>query len=267
MRDITNPPGIVRPAPGEDLATLARHVEAEAEATRAADETALEHALRCGEYLLKARRALCRLHGQWLPWLKERKVAQQRASEYMRLATSKAEGKLPDVGTLTEALRWLAGGADGLSSPPAPKLAAVEVTPADDGSPPQPKLAYVEFGPDPPPKPPMVAYVEERPDRTPPREQKVARRRQRFFHLPKHLRKILGSHEVTRRERTMLALGRLGDTALGRQVARMLAGGEHKAVRKAVLDLAAEAARLREASAAGPAADAGDHGDHDAGTA
>jgi hypothetical protein len=91
-------------------------------------------------------------------------------------------------------------------------------------------------------------------------ERKGGRRRRHYFHLPPAQRAILKDHDVTRREPVMHALGKLGDTPLATCVARMLAGGEHRTVGKAVLELAAEAARLRESGAPTPAADTGDHG-------
>jgi hypothetical protein len=258
VRDIVNvnPPAIIKPA--EDLAALATAINAAHQEAEGCARASLEHARRCGQLLLQAK-AACGGHGRWLPWLRGHcNVSERTAQAYMRVAKrwddleAKAQG-LADL-TFEDALGLLA------EAGPESKTAYVER--GEDSGLPEPKTVYVERGPEPPPKPPTVVYqAEERPTPAESRERKGGRRRRRFFHLPKPLRAILGEHEVTRRERTMLALGRLGDTALGRQVARMLAGDEHKAVREAVQHLAEEAARRREASATGPAADARDHGD------
>jgi hypothetical protein len=100
-----NLPSVVRPA--EDLATLFAAAQAEHEAGRDAERASLEHYRKAGEALLRAKDAAG--HGNWLAVLRERcKIPQQRASEYMRLASG--WGKLPPGGdfTLKGALHLLA---------------------------------------------------------------------------------------------------------------------------------------------------------------
>jgi len=51
------------------LPDLAQAIEAEHHATVSAFRATLEHAIRCGELLLEAKKLLG--HGDWLPWIKK----------------------------------------------------------------------------------------------------------------------------------------------------------------------------------------------------
>jgi hypothetical protein len=101
-----NPVVAVRPA--ADAAELLAAANAEHEAGLRAERASLEHYRKAGEALIRAKAAVG--HGKWLTLLKERStIANQRASEYMRLAAG--WHKLPPGGNfgLKEALRIIAG--------------------------------------------------------------------------------------------------------------------------------------------------------------
>ena len=67
------------------LADLARRINAEHEATEAAMQSGLEHAMKAGELLLEAKQAV--QHGDWLPWLKANcSVSERTAQLYMKVA-------------------------------------------------------------------------------------------------------------------------------------------------------------------------------------
>jgi hypothetical protein len=106
MKQFIDPPALVQPA--QDLAGFFAEANAEHEAGQRAERASLEHYRKAGAALLKAKAAAG--HGNWLQVLKAHgKIAQQRASEYMRLAEGWA--KLPPGGNfaLKEALRVIAG--------------------------------------------------------------------------------------------------------------------------------------------------------------
>jgi hypothetical protein len=100
---ITDPPAAeVRQA--EDLAQLAAQINRERESGDRAAKKSLEHYMKCGEMLLRAKKACG--HGNFLDWMKANvKFSQQRCSEYMRLYTYR--DKVPVTGTLTSALEVL----------------------------------------------------------------------------------------------------------------------------------------------------------------
>jgi hypothetical protein len=76
------------------LATLVAEIEAEHAATQLAAQSALEHAIRCGELLLEAKVKVG--HGDWLPWLKANCSFRPRtARAYMQLA--RAMPTLPEA--------------------------------------------------------------------------------------------------------------------------------------------------------------------------
>lgn len=75
---------------GNGLVTLAKDIEKEHQAAREAARTAIEHAIRCGELLLKAKPKV--QHGEWLPWLAANtSIGTRQAQNYMRIAANKAE--------------------------------------------------------------------------------------------------------------------------------------------------------------------------------
>jgi hypothetical protein len=81
--DTTTPAAMVRPA--DELATLAKEVNAEHAAWIAAAKTCLEKANRIGQLLIKAK-ASCK-HGQWTGWVKANlKFSDHQARKYMRIA-------------------------------------------------------------------------------------------------------------------------------------------------------------------------------------
>jgi hypothetical protein len=286
MKDIgnVNPPAVVRPA--ETRAAKVKRLYA---ALAASDRDNLSRAIEIGNELLAEREACVREMRPWLKWLgEEAGITQPTASRYMDVAKAYSPGGLlfgaNNLG-LTESLdeihadRHLSGprdgrpapeaGGDGLSSPAAPELAAAEAAQADDGGPPKLGEAFAHIEPE-PPKPPTARYrAEEPPDPAARRGREAARRRRRryYFLLGKPQEEILGKHPVTHQRQAMQALALLGNTPLAREVARMLVKGESKRVKDALLVLAAEAARAREAGACGADRDAGDHGDADTGAA
>jgi hypothetical protein len=83
-------PAIV--APAEDLATLAREINAEHEAGEGAARRGLEHFRAAGERLLKAKHQVG--HGGWLRWLETNiTFSRQQAASYMRVAARWEECK------------------------------------------------------------------------------------------------------------------------------------------------------------------------------
>jgi hypothetical protein len=124
MQDLFNPPALVRPA--EDLASLLAAAKAEHEAGEQATRKGLEHYRKAGEVLSKAKSAAG--HGNWLPALKRTGIPQQRASEYMRLATG--WDKLPPGGSfgLKEALALIEAASAAAASPLPPEAAPGTMT-------------------------------------------------------------------------------------------------------------------------------------------
>jgi Protein of unknown function (DUF3102) len=79
-----------------DEHALAMQIVAEHEAVRAAAANALEHAIKCGQFLLKAQEKYGG-HGQWLPWLQTNcELSIRTAQDYMRLARSDLSRLMPD---------------------------------------------------------------------------------------------------------------------------------------------------------------------------
>ncbi len=72
----------------EALTALAAKAHAEQDAMQAADQSALTHAIRFGEFLLEAR-SRCQ-HGQWLPWLEANGFGRRDAQRCTRLAIANA---------------------------------------------------------------------------------------------------------------------------------------------------------------------------------
>jgi phage N-6-adenine-methyltransferase len=102
-----DPPALVRPA--EDLATLAKAINAAHEAAQGAMRTGLEKAREAGDALLKAK-AACK-HGQWLSWLKgNTKLDRMTAWRYMQL--SERWGECNSVLHLADAYRVLFSGGE-----------------------------------------------------------------------------------------------------------------------------------------------------------
>jgi len=71
------------------LTDLAVRIEAEHIAAGEAAASHLGHAMACGDLLIEAKAEL--KHGQWLPWLLERGIADRTARRYMRLARNRPE--------------------------------------------------------------------------------------------------------------------------------------------------------------------------------
>ena len=71
------------------LDTLARQIKTEHLAVREAARLGIEHAMKCGDLLIKAKPQVP--HGQWLPWLEECGFGDRTAQLYMRLARNRAE--------------------------------------------------------------------------------------------------------------------------------------------------------------------------------
>lgn len=86
---------------------LAADIRREYEQAEAAFETAVQHAVRCGELLIEAKAQA--KHGEWLPWLKENFPASTRTAQgYMRLAARAEDAQgLAHLG-IEGALRQLA---------------------------------------------------------------------------------------------------------------------------------------------------------------
>jgi hypothetical protein len=78
----------------QPLVALAAEIEAEHAATQEAAQSALEHAVRCGELLIQAKAQVG--HGDWLPWLEANCSFRPRtARAYMQLA--RAMPTLPEA--------------------------------------------------------------------------------------------------------------------------------------------------------------------------
>lgn len=89
------------------LARCAEDANAELLQVQAADQDALDHAIRCGEALNEAR-AQCG-HGAWLTWLSENFLAEpQTARTYMRLARRQDDVRAAGAKSITQADRWIA---------------------------------------------------------------------------------------------------------------------------------------------------------------
>src|SRR5689334_4363071 len=83
MKELITPPDVVRPA--EDLAELARRINAAHEAGESATRKGLEHFRAGGEALLRAKQQCG--HGGWLKWLRANvRITDRQARKYMRLA-------------------------------------------------------------------------------------------------------------------------------------------------------------------------------------
>jgi hypothetical protein len=71
-------------------ASLAKEINTEHRLAGEAVQSALEHAMKCGELLTKAKEAVG--HGEWLPWLEKNcEVSDRQAERYMRLSIHRAE--------------------------------------------------------------------------------------------------------------------------------------------------------------------------------
>lgn len=78
------------------LPDLAQAIDREHQAVFDAAQTTLQHALRCGELLIQAKRGMA--HGEWLGWLEANCTVRPRmAQAYMRLARELP--KLPEANT------------------------------------------------------------------------------------------------------------------------------------------------------------------------
>jgi hypothetical protein len=78
------------------LPDLAHAIDREHEAVISAANSALDHAVRCGELLIQAKRGMA--HGEWLGWLEANCTVRPRmAQAYMRLARELP--KLPEANT------------------------------------------------------------------------------------------------------------------------------------------------------------------------
>jgi hypothetical protein len=129
MRDLTDPPGVVRPA--DDLAALAARINAEHQEAEGAMRAGLAHAKNAGELLLEAKRRCP--HGRWLPWLRANvRFGERTAQAYMRVARrwGELEAKAQRVADLPyrEAIAMLAAAEDddvpGLADGGGPRLPA-----------------------------------------------------------------------------------------------------------------------------------------------
>jgi hypothetical protein len=93
------------------LADLTAEIQIEHEAVIGSFKSGFDHAVRCGELLIKAKKIVD--HGCWLPWLKANPwISSRTASDYMRLAANRSviEAKSAESADLTiqSALRLLA---------------------------------------------------------------------------------------------------------------------------------------------------------------
>jgi Protein of unknown function (DUF3102) len=79
------PKDLITDVSPEALASLARRIDAEHEATQTAACMTIEHAIECGRLLVEAKASVP--HGEWLPWLRENtKVSERTARRWMRFA-------------------------------------------------------------------------------------------------------------------------------------------------------------------------------------
>jgi hypothetical protein len=84
LRDLTNPPAIVRQAEDQELASLARDINEAHEARLTSFRTSLEQARRAGELLARAKARVG--HGAWRRWLKSHcRFKERTAQNYMRV--------------------------------------------------------------------------------------------------------------------------------------------------------------------------------------
>jgi Protein of unknown function (DUF3102) len=82
------------------LPVLAAEIMREHAEARRAAQMSVEHAIKAGEALLEAKKALG--HGKWLPWLSDNCAMSERTAQlYMRLAKRKAKLENRDVADLT----------------------------------------------------------------------------------------------------------------------------------------------------------------------
>ena len=80
----------------EDLATLAVAINYEHRACASAISAGLEHAIRAGELLIRAKVAVP--HGEWLPWLRDRFEGSTRTAQaYMRVARERSALEQPNT--------------------------------------------------------------------------------------------------------------------------------------------------------------------------
>lgn len=103
----STPPAIVQ----VDLQTIAQQIADEHEACSAAARQSLQHAMRCGDLLLQAKRECG--HGKFSPWLADNFPGSKRTAQvYMRLAKNRAtvEAKSAESALLSidEAVKLLA---------------------------------------------------------------------------------------------------------------------------------------------------------------
>jgi hypothetical protein len=106
------------------LAELAREIVTERDAAKTAAQTAMQHALRCGELLIQAKKQ-CR-HGQFESWAAEHTgMSKSMYTGYMRLAKRQAELSI-DM-PVRDALKLLAEPRETTRRPPLPRPADVAV--------------------------------------------------------------------------------------------------------------------------------------------
>jgi Protein of unknown function (DUF3102) len=65
--------------PGKDLTILSKEIVKEQNSARQAAQSAIEHAIRCGELLTQAKAKV--KHGQWGPWLKDACSMSERTAQ------------------------------------------------------------------------------------------------------------------------------------------------------------------------------------------
>jgi Protein of unknown function (DUF3102) len=81
---------VTEPDRSNSLTDLAARISAEHQASAAAMQRGVEHAIAAGDLLIEARGRL--KHGQWLPWLTKHCAMSERTAQlYMRLARGKSE--------------------------------------------------------------------------------------------------------------------------------------------------------------------------------
>jgi hypothetical protein len=89
MVDITSRANFKRTAEIDDLDALAKEVCKHLQASAAAAQNFLEHALAAGDALIRAKAQV--KHGDWLKWLKSCDLSADRAERYMKLARHRTE--------------------------------------------------------------------------------------------------------------------------------------------------------------------------------
>ena len=118
------------------IASLATQIKAEHAAVKEAARSALAHAMKCGDLLIKAKTRV--RHGEWLDWLKnECNVSERISQHYMKLAKHRREVEaksemISDL-TLSEAIK--------LISPERFERARNIATKSEEQTPPTPKHA------------------------------------------------------------------------------------------------------------------------------